>query len=112
MLPNMGGRDPFPLSDQELFDFNAALMGDYSDEKAHVDLEKYGDAFRLQLVAALHLDSWAARLQEDDALARRLDEKEIRGWVNALQNVAALLRQGYYLPDGLHFEEVVRRRRP
>ena len=39
-----------------------------------------------------------------------MDEKEVRGWVNALQNVAAFLRQGYYLPGGIHFEQVVRER--
>jgi hypothetical protein len=28
------------LSDAELFDFNAALLEDYDDGKAHADLEK------------------------------------------------------------------------
>lgn len=27
-------------------------MADYDDENAHADLEKYGDAYRFQLVAA------------------------------------------------------------
>jgi hypothetical protein len=52
------------LSDAELFDFNAGLMVDYDDEKAHSDLETYGDAYRFQLVAALHLDEWVASLQD------------------------------------------------
>ncbi len=71
-----------PLSDAELFDFNAALIEDYDDEKAQVDLETYGDAFRFQLIAALHLDAWVASLQEDEAI---LGPGEVRGWVNALK---------------------------
>lgn len=99
------------LSDAELFDFNAALMVDYDDEKAHANLERYGDAFRYQLVAALSLDDWVADLQDPDSLAsKHLDEIAVRGWVNALQHVAAYFRQGYYLPGGRLFEEVVHRR--
>ena len=98
-----------PLSDAELFDFNAALMADYDDDKAHADLERFGDAYRFQLVAALHLDGWIANLQDPGSPAlQSIDEQELRGWVNALQHVAAYLRQGYYLPGGQLFEEVVR----
>jgi hypothetical protein len=97
-----------PLSDAQLFDFNAALLADYDDAKAHGDLEKYGDAFRFQLIAALHLDRCVDRLQDpESAASRELDEKELRAWVTALQSVAAFLRQGYYLPDGANYEEVV-----
>jgi hypothetical protein len=101
----------FPLSDQELLDFNAALLLDYDDEKAHANLEKYGDAFRYQLVMALHLDAWAARLLEDEgALAREgLSPGETRAWVTALQELAALIRQGAYVPGGSNFDPVVRR---
>jgi hypothetical protein len=99
------------LSDAELFDFNAALMEDYDDEKAHADLEEYGDAFRFQLVAALHMDAWVERLQDPDSRASRgMDEIEVRGWITALKNLAAFLRQGYYLPGGSFFEQVVSNR--
>ena len=62
---------------------------------------------------ALYLDRWADRLQDPESpasreLSRELDEKEIRGWVNALQNVAALLRQGDFLPDGSCYTAVDR----
>ena len=110
------------LSDAQLFDFNAGLMADYDDEKARADLEKYGDAFRFQLIAALHLSDWAERLDDpDDPIRKSMDvretrgwvnEREIHGWVNALQAVAAYLRQGYYLPGGNLFEEVVSKRQP
>ena len=100
-----------PFSDQRLFDFNAALMEDYDDAKAHADLETYGDAFRFQLVAALDLDDWAERLEDPDSpLTRTLDELEIRGWVNATRQLAAYLRQGYYLPGGVQYERVLRDR--
>jgi hypothetical protein len=41
-----------------------------------------------------------------------VSDAEIRGWVNALHAVAAYLRQGYYLPGGSLFEEVVGERQP
>jgi hypothetical protein len=55
------------------------------------------------------MDAWVERLQDPDSpVSEALDEREVRGWVNALQNVAALLRQGDYLPGGPHYEEAVR----
>ena len=85
-------------------------MADYDDEKAHADLEKYGDAFRFQLIAARHLDDWAKQLEDPDSpLTAEMDEIELRGWVNAIRNVAAFLRQGYYLPGGQHYEQIVNR---
>jgi hypothetical protein len=57
------------------------------------------------------MDAWVERLQDPDSLAsKHLDELEVRGWVNALQNIAAFLRQGSYLPGGDFFKEVVRDR--
>lgn len=53
------------------------------------------------------MDAWTERLQDRNSpAAQALDEHELRGWVNALQNVAAFLRQGYYLPGGPHYEDV------
>jgi hypothetical protein len=96
------------LSDAQLFDFKAGLMADYDDAQARADLEWHGDAFRYQLVAALHLSEWAETLaDESDPIYESMEANEIRGWVNALQNVAAYLRQGYYLPGGKLYDEVV-----
>jgi hypothetical protein len=104
---------PFPLSDAELFDFNARLMVDYDDERAHTLLEEYGDAFRYQLVAALHIAGWAEELADPENPVRRsIDPTQINGWVYALGHVAASLRQGYYLPGGESFEATVRREDP
>jgi hypothetical protein len=98
------------LSDAELFDFNAAQLADYDDERAHAALENYGDAFRYQLVAALHLDAWADRVEEDDSpAAQTMNPLEVRGYVNALREVAASIRQCAYLPGGIAFESVQRR---
>lgn len=79
----------------------------HDDEEAHANLKKYGDAFRYQLVAALHVDEWAQKLGDPDDPLPNMHPVEIRGWVNALQNVAAMLRQGNYLP-GAAFEQFVR----
>jgi hypothetical protein len=74
-----------PLSDSELFDFNAALVFDYDDAKAHADLVKHGDVFRYQLLAALFLDGWVERLQDDDPPIRAsMSEEEIPGWITEI----------------------------
>ena len=97
-----------PLSDEDLIDFNARLLIDYSDEKAHADLEEYGDVFRVQLIEALHLSAWADSLAEGEhpALAS-LNVEVVQGWINALREVAAHLRQGNYLPGGTFYEATV-----
>ena len=100
------------LSDAELFDFNAALLEDYDDERAHANLKRYGDAFRFQLVLALFLDEWVDVLKDPESAGyeRSMGEHELRGWVWALQGVADSLRSGDYLPGGCIFEHVVRGR--
>ena len=108
MLACMNDSPEIPLSDAQLVDLNANLMADYDNEGAHADLEKYGDAFRFQLVAALQLSEWAEKLEADPI--PDMDPTEMRGWVDALQEVAALLRQGHYLPGGPGFEDVMRDR--
>lgn len=99
------------LSDAQLFDFNAALMEDYDDEKARADLEEHGDVFRAQLIAALYLSDLAETLADpNDPTYKSMDALKVSGWVDSLRHVAAYLRQGYYLPGGMHYEEVVRKR--
>jgi hypothetical protein len=96
---------PFPLTDPELLDFNAALMADYDEERAHENLERYGDVFRYQLLMALDISQWAESLADPRGPTRNaMDARQMLGWVDALQNVAACLRQGDYLPGGSRFE--------
>ena len=96
------------LSDAQLFDFNAALIVDYDDERTQAALAQHGDAFRYQLTAALHFDTWASRLEESPSVA--MDPAEIRGWINALRNVAAMIRKADYLPGGWAYEDVQKTR--
>jgi hypothetical protein len=96
------------LSDEELFDFNAGEH--YDDERTHAARDKYGDAFRYQLVAALHLDAWADGLEGGDSpAATTMDPVELIGFVNALRAVAALIRRCEYLPGGFAYEGVLNR---
>ena len=98
------------LSDSELLDFNARNILDYDDERAHAALKEHGDAFRYQLVAALHLDAWADRLEAGDSPATGVvDPATVVGWVNALRNIAAGIRECEYLPGGGAYEQVQRR---
>lgn len=75
-------------SDDQLLDFDASKYAHYDESEARQNLEAHGDLFRGQLRVARSLDTWALRLpDEGDADFR-----------SALNEVAAHIRQGDYLP--------------
>jgi hypothetical protein len=92
------------LTDEELFDFDEKRLADYDAKKARQDLKQYGDAFRFQLVAAKHIEGWADRLEEHSGT---VDPQFNAGYVLALREVAAHLRQSDYLPGGILFDETL-----
>ncbi len=90
------------LSDDELLDFDEERMPMYEPAKAERALAEYGDAYRYQLVAALHIQRWAERAEEG-----RTAGVWTEGHAKALREIAAHLRQGDYLPGGALYEETV-----
>ena len=66
----------------------------------------YGDAFRYQLIAAKHIHEWAERLERPSLAIIEPEQNE--GFVKALREVAAHLRQGEYLPRGTLYEDTIR----
>jgi hypothetical protein len=97
------------LSDDELLDFDEMAIASYDASAARQSLERFGDAFRFQLVAARHLERRADRLERDRLLDG--DESYLRGHVKALREVAANLRKGNYLPGGPLHEQTYYPRR-
>ncbi|MDG9709537.1 hypothetical protein [Streptomyces sp. DH10] len=86
-------------SDAELLDFDKSVLADWDEEQAHTAL--HGEAralYRNHLHIAMHLDQWAERVSQqdvDDTNAPRMD-----GFKQALEEIAAHLRQTHYLPGG------------
>ena len=98
-----------PPTDDELLDFeykpptdDELLAFDYQPiaepRSARELLEQHGDRFRFQLVIALHLDGWARRADERRDANPKPEFND--GFVRALEEVAAHIRQGNYLPGG------------
>lgn len=76
----------------DIFDFDTDELAAYND--AHIDaaLKSEPTLYLNHLRIAKHIDGWVESLEADD------DDPE---YVKALRTVAAHLRQGDYLPDGV-----------
>ena len=91
------------ISDEDLLDFDTArLAGMTTGRTPRKLLYLHGDLYRHQLVMARHLELWARRQSEV-----RLTEFQ-DGFMDALTDIAAHLRQGDYLPDGKLYREGTR----
>jgi hypothetical protein len=95
-----------PLSDEELLGFDESLLAHYERGQAIEALERHGDAFRYQLVAARWTEEWADRLENDPAFAVANEYQS--GYVRALRDVTAHLRQGDFLPGAMIYEGTTR----
>jgi hypothetical protein len=82
--------------DDELLEFDTSSLEDWDDERARDALSgDHGALYRNHLHIALHLDRWAkAESRRTDA-----DANYKAGYVQALEDMAAFLRQTYYLPE-------------
>ncbi|MGW7073687.1 hypothetical protein ACWGII_39755 [Streptomyces sp. NPDC054855] len=87
-------------SDQELLDFDKTALADWDEGRSQAALEGEDAAlYRNHLHIAMHLDQWAGREQERGKGSSD-EERHSAGYVRALEDVAAFLRQAYYLPEG------------
>lgn len=87
-----------PQIDDELLAFDTSDLEDWDEDRARVALGgRHRALYRDHLLIALHLDSWA------QAEGRRTDVDAHckAGCRQALQDMAAFLRQTYCLPRGL-----------
>jgi hypothetical protein len=84
-------------TDDELLAFDTGDLEDWDEERARAALGgKYGSVYRNHLCIALHLDSWA----EAEGRRTDVDARYGAGYRQALRDMAAFLRQTYYLPPG------------
>jgi hypothetical protein len=83
--------------DQELLDFDTGALEDWDERRARTALDSgNGTLYRNHLQIALALDRWAeAERERTDA-----DARHRAGYVQALEDMAAYLRQTCYLPEG------------
>ena len=87
------------------------LLLEFRDDEEALDearrtLQRFGDAFRYQLVMAMHLEHQAAHLEELRA-GGQLGEELGDGYVEALRHIAEGLRGGNYLPGGSAHDDTV-----
>jgi hypothetical protein len=95
-----------PLSDEELPGFDESLLAHFELGHAIEALERHGDAFRYQLVAARWAEEWADWLENDPAFAVANEYQS--GYVRALREVTAHLRQCDFLPGAMIYEDTIR----
>ncbi|MEU9981743.1 hypothetical protein [Streptomyces sp. NPDC050856] len=85
------------LSDEELLDFDTGALDDWDEARARAALGgEDGALYRNHLHIALHLDRWA----EAEGRRTDTDARYRAGYTQALADMAAFLRQTYYLPGG------------
>lgn len=79
--------------------------------EARADLEKFGDTYRLQLIAAMFLTHQAAHLEElragDQLHSEKHPQEYWDGYTTALRHTAEGLRDGEYLPGGQFHDETI-----
>ncbi|MFF7857031.1 hypothetical protein [Streptomyces sp. NPDC007904] len=83
--------------DEDPLDFDTGALEDWDEARARKALSgRHGRLYRNHLHVAMKLDQWAS------AEGRRtdIDARYKAGYVQALGDVAAFLRQTYYLPEG------------
>ncbi|MEU4067409.1 hypothetical protein AB0F25_34280 [Streptomyces wedmorensis] len=85
-------------SDAELLDFDTSELGDWDEGRAQSALNgQSGELYRNHLHIAMHLSQWAER-ETERTKGSDTDELRSAGFVHALEEVAAHLRQTDYLP--------------
>ncbi|MEU7423781.1 hypothetical protein [Streptomyces sp. NPDC040750] len=86
-----------PQTDDELLAFDTGDLEDWEEDRARAALGgRHGALYRNHLLIAWHLDSWA----EAEGRRTDVDAHYKAGYRQALLDMAAFLRQTYYLPRG------------
>jgi len=90
------------LSDDQLLDFDRSDIFDWEEVNAMVSLVEQPELYRNHLAIALGLDAWAIRAKEQESMTSSAEFN--RGFVEALRQLAAFLRNGAFLPGRTLFE--------
>lgn len=99
------------LSDDELLHIDGELPEGYDPDDARRALAEHGDAYRFQLVAAIHYEELVTMFSEQKEIKPYQDvlgtPDYVNGLIEAYRQVAGSLRSGSFLPGGGPFREVV-----
>jgi hypothetical protein len=90
------------LSEEQLLDFDRGRLAHWSQERQDAALTDHRELYLNHLAIAKHLDFWVTNLDSRPAL-----EGGDEDFIRALREVAAHLRQGDYLPDGVLYRETM-----
>ncbi|MEU9441260.1 hypothetical protein AB0D42_10135 [Streptomyces sp. NPDC048304] len=86
-----------PQTDDDLLAFDTGDLEDWDEQRARAALGgRHGALYRNHLRIAQHLDAWA----EAEGRRTDVDAHYRAGYTQALHDMAAFLRQTYYLPPG------------
>ena len=85
-----------------IFDFDPSNLADFNAARLNRALTEHPAIMLNHLRIATALSGWADRLEEDET---GFGQKHDEGYVSALREVTAHLRQGDYLPDGPMLQE-------
>lgn len=85
-----------------IFEFDTDNLADYEPARIAAALEDYPSLYVNHLQVAEHLAGWADRLAEE---RRQGDPSADEGFVSALREVVAHLRQADYLPSGVFLRD-------
>lgn len=95
------------LPDDDLLDFDVEDFEDFDEGVARELLAgPHADLYRNHLVIAKATDDWRAQLVEATR-GMRIDRSHQDGFFQALGEMAALLRLGEFLPDGVSFLDAI-----
>ena len=81
-----------------IFDFDPERLADYDEDRVAEALEDYPALYVNHLHIAQHIQGWAERVESGQS--GHGDPTFNKGYVQALREVAAHLRQCDYLPTG------------
>jgi hypothetical protein len=88
-----------PLDEETLLDFDRDIF-DWSEEHAVRMLAEHHDLYLNHLLVAKHLEFWASSLDERKEAGDPNHPDLDKGFILALEELAASLRLGRYLPGG------------
>jgi hypothetical protein len=90
------------LSEEQLLDFDRSRLASWSQQREDQALAEHHELYLNHLAIAKHLDFWIGNLHAQ--LSLHADREE---FISGLREVAAHLRQGDYLPDGVLYRETM-----
>lgn len=95
------------LTDDDLLDFDRDRLSDGDTVDPPALLDRHGDVYRAQLIAARWVSGWGDRRDAQEPMVPSEGTYD-DGYTQALREIAAHLRQGDFVAGGVLYEEEMR----